>query len=228
MQNQIQLFEKAIDYDFQNKKLLNEALTHSSYANERRINKIECNERLEFLGDAILEMISSDFLFGKYPNMPEGDLSRLRAALVCETALAEAAKKIGLGDCIFLGKGEESGGGRNKPSVTSDAFEALIGAIYLDGGIEEARKFVFKNVLENVESHLEVRDSKSYLQEIVQQNDNNAIISYKVVDEKGPEHDKLFIVEVYINDKLFGTGQGRNKKAAEKEAAKQAIAKITG
>lgn len=215
--------EKKIDYHFNNQKLLHEALIHSSYANERKINKIECNERLEFLGDAVLEMVSSEFLFQKYPKMPEGDLSKLRASLVCETALANSAKEIGLGDCIYLGKGEDAGGGREKASVTSDAFEAVIGAIFLDGGIEQARRFIMRYVLNNVESHLDFRDSKSVLQEIVQAMDANHVISYSVIDERGPEHDKMFVVKVCINDTECGQGEGRNKKAAEKAAASQAI-----
>lgn len=221
--NNLSQLEQAIAYEFRNRDLLQEALTHSSYANERKINKISCNERLEFLGDAVLEMISSDFLFHKYPDMPEGDLSKLRASLVCETALAECAKRIGLGESIFLGKGEDAGGGREKPSVTSDAFEALIGAVYLDGGFETAREFIMKYVLWDVENHLAFRDSKSVLQEIVQSRQGNPVISYRVLEERGPEHNKIFTVEVLVDNVPCGRGEGRNKKAAEKAAAKEAV-----
>lgn len=219
-----EVLEQNIGYHFKQQAYLQEALTHSSYANERKINKIECNERLEFLGDAVLEMISSKYLFLQYPKMPEGDLSKVRASLVCEDALALVAKRIGLGDCILLGKGEEAGGGREKPSVTSDALEAVIGAIFLDGGLEAAEAFIHSFVLCEVEKHLEFRDSKSLLQEMIQQRNNQDVISYKVVGEEGPEHAKTFTVEVYINEQLCGRGQGKTKKAAEKAAAKQAIA----
>ena len=222
----INSLEKVICYEFKNKALIFEALTHSSYANERKINKISHNERLEFLGDAVLEMISSDFLFRKYGMLNEGQLSKLRAALVCEDALAKSAKMINLGDCIFLGKGEESHGGRTRASVTSDACEALIGAMYLDGGLEPVTAFIMKYVLYDTDSFLNNIDSKSRLQECIQATDNKAVIVYNVIEESGPEHDKLFVVEVTVNGERKGIGSGRNKKNAEKEAALQAIKNI--
>ena len=169
MNNMLEKLEENIDYSFKNKELLMEAMSHSSYINERKINKTACNERLEFLGDAVLELASSDYLFKKYGDIPEGKLSKMRAALVCEPALYECSKAIDLGNFIKLGKGEEASGGRNKPSVVSDAFEALLGAVYLDGGMEEARKIILRFIL--TESQIEqahISDSKSYLQELVQ------------------------------------------------------------
>lgn len=220
--------EKIIDYEFKDQELLRKAMTHSSYANERKINKIECNERLEFLGDAVLEMISSNFLFHQFSKMPEGDLSRIRASLVCETALAECAKKISLGDYIFLGKGEASGGGREKASVTSDAFEALIGAMFLDGGIAAAEKFVLSNVLSDAKEKMELYDSKSVLQELIQQKKNAEPIRYQIIGEKGPEHQKEFVVQVLIGESVYGQGTGKNKKTAEKMAALEAVHKLRG
>ncbi|MGN0346825.1 MAG: ribonuclease III [Lachnospiraceae bacterium] len=220
--------EKIIDYEFRNQELLRKAMTHSSYANERKINKIECNERLEFLGDAVLEMISSNFLFHQFPKMPEGDLSRIRASLVCETALAECAKNISLGDYIFLGKGEAGGGGREKASVTSDAFEALIGAIFLDGGIAAAEKFILSNVLSDAKEKMEFYDSKSVLQELIQQKKDASPIHYQIIGESGPEHQKQFVVQVLIGETVYGQGTGKNKKTAEKMAALEAIRKLRG
>lgn len=221
--NSIELIEKNIGITFSNKDLLRLALTHSSYANERKINKIECNERLEFLGDAILELISSDYLYRRYNDMPEGKLSKLRASLVCEEALSAAALKIELGQHIFLGKGEEATGGRERASITSDAFEAVIGAIYLDQGYEKAREFVLKYVLYDTDSFVNMADSKSMLQEKVQARKTGGTITYEVVDESGPEHNKCFKVNVCIDGKLCGTGIGKSKKAAEKQAAKEAL-----
>lgn len=221
------LIEKNINLQFDNTGLLKLALTHSSYANERKINKIECNERLEFLGDAILELITSDFLYSKYPKMPEGQLSKLRASLVCEESLAESAKEIGLGDCIYLGKGEEATGGRLRASITSDAFEALIGAIYLDKGYDAAKEFVLKYVLYDTDRFVNSFDSKSLLQEKVQCSKKISVISYKVIEESGPEHNKNFKVAVYIDGKEYGVGQGRSKKAAEKEAARVALSNLS-
>lgn len=219
--------EKTINISFNDRKLLELALTHSSYANERKINKIDSNERLEFLGDAILELISSDYLYKKYVDMAEGKLSKLRASLVCEEALSDSAAKIGLGDIIFLGKGEENTGGRKRASITSDAFEALIGAIYLDQGYDKAREFVLEYVLYDTDSFVNMADCKSLLQEKIQSTKKSCVITYNVVDEAGPEHNKCFTVEVLIDGISYGTGSGRSKKAAEKEAAKQALSKLS-
>ncbi len=219
--------EQLIGYNFISKELLIEALTHSSYANERKINKLKCNERLEFLGDAVLELVSSDYLFDRFKEKPEGELSKIRAALVCEPALFESAGKIKLGQFVLLGKGEEIGGGRNKPSVISDAFEALLGALYLDGGMEPARKIILKYILrEDKLEKLNSIDGKSKLQELVQKKDSSSVIRYEVVNISGPEHCKEFEVNVFINDVLYGNGTGSNKKTAEKNAAVQAINKF--
>lgn len=222
----IDTIENNIDIKFNDTNLLNLALTHSSYANERKINKIECNERLEFLGDAILELISSDYLYRKYVDLPEGKLSKLRASLVCEEALAMSARKINLGECIYLGKGEEATGGRTRASITSDAFEALIGAIYLDQGYDKAKEFVLKYVLYDTDSFVNMSDSKSMLQEKIQCDKKNSIISYEVVEEAGPEHNKIFKVAVFIDGTQYGIGTGKSKKAAEKEAAKDALMRL--
>lgn len=219
----IEVLEQEIDYVFQKKELVMEALTHSSFANERKIRKINCNERLEFLGDAVLEQAVSVYLFHHYPKMPEGRLTRLRAALVCEQALACAANEIHLGDYIFLGKGEEVNDGRNKPSVISDAMEALIGALYLDGGEEAVHAFIMTYILSNVEEREKAFvDHKSALQELVQA-ENMGVISYRIIGEYGPEHQKEFEVELKINEDKISVGRGRNKKAAEQAAAYEAL-----
>lgn len=224
--NRFSELEEAIGLKFKDYSLLKLALTHSSYANERKINKIACNERLEFLGDAILELISSDYLYKKYPDMQEGNLSKLRASLVCEEALSLSASKIKLGDYIYLGKGEDSTGGRLRASITSDAFEAVIGAIYLDSGYEKAKEFVLKYVLYDTDSFVNMADSKSVLQEKIQSSKKNCQIVYTVVEESGPEHNKSFTVSVSIDGKEFGRGSGRSKKAAEKEAARVALSNL--
>ena len=206
--------EKNIGYTFKDKNLLLEAVTHSSFANERKINKLRCNERLEFLGDAVLEIISSDYLFRRFSDLPEGKLSKMRSAIVCEPALFECSHAIKLSDFILLGKGEDNGGGREKPSVVSDAFEALIGAVYLDGGMADSIP---------LRKSLRDSDSKSYLQELVQKDGQQHSIEYNILSETGPEHDKKFIVSVVVDGIEKGRGEGKNKKAAEKSAAMQAI-----
>ena len=224
MSRDLKELEGLIDYEFHNKELLQTAMTHSSFANELKINKRECNERLEFLGDAVLELVSSDMIFGQFPDMPEGKMSKLRASLVCEPALYESAGDISLGEFVCLGKGEEAGGGRSKPSVVSDAFEALIGAVYLDGGIEPAKRIIMKHILS--EARIEgakINDSKSLLQEIIQAKDKHGDIVYEVVEENGPEHAKEFVVRVLVGGEELGRGSGKNKKAAEKAAAYKAV-----
>lgn len=197
-------------------------MTHSSYANEMR-HQVRYNERQEFLGDAVLSIIVSDYLFNNY-TVPEGDLTKLRAALVCERSLDVMANKIGLGDYLRLGHGEEMTGGRTRPSIIADAFEALIAAIYLDSGIESAREFVLPFVIEMLEHEdsLSFKDYKTILQEIIQQNPEEKLV-YKLVGEKGPDHDKRFVVEVLLNSNVIGKGQGRSKKTAEQMAAKEAL-----
>ena len=212
-------FEKNIHYTFNDKELLRTALTHSSYAHEKK-GKIRFNERLEFLGDAVLQLITSEKLFKENPNMPEGKMSKQRAALVCEDALAGYAHEINLGDYLNLGKGEETTGGRKRPSILSDAFEAVIGAIFLDGGMEPAKKFVLHFV---DAAHLSLQDYKTLLQEIIQQNPGEKL-SYVVTDESGPDHDKQFTMEVHLNSNVIGKGTGKSKKHAEQAAAKEALA----
>lgn len=214
--------ESRIGYSFQNKNLLKQALTHSSYANEMRILKSANYERLEFLGDAVLEMISSDFLFSKYPAMPEGQLSKLRASLVCEQALAHTARQIGLDKYFLLGKGEEATGGRQRDSIACDITEAVIGAIYKDSGIEEAQKFIFRYILDDIEKKKLFFDAKSTLQELAQSRYKQNL-TYKVIYECGPEHDKEFGVEAYLGEQLVGKGKGRSKKMAEQHAAYEAL-----
>lgn len=214
--------ETKIGYVFQNRALLKQALTHSSYANEQKIRKNGDYERLEFLGDAVLELISSEFLFKEHPDMPEGKLTKLRSSLVCEPALAQCAKEIDLGSYMLLGKGEESTGGRYRESITSDVMEALIGALYLDGGFEAAREFILKYILSDIENRILFYDSKTVLQEIIQTKPNQKLV-YVLVDEIGPDHNKEFVVEALLNDKKIGFGQGKTKKAAEQKAAYEAI-----
>ena len=214
--------QNKIGYKFKNIEYLQIALTHSSYANEMK-HGIKYNERVEFLGDAVLSIVVSDYLFNNY-SVPEGDLTKLRASLVCEKSLDEMAAQINLGKYLRLGKGEEMMGGRTRPSILADAFEAVIAAIYLDGGIENARKFILpfvKDMLDNKDK-LSFTDYKTLLQEIVQQNPEE-VLSYKLVSEKGPDHDKIFVVEVHLNSNVIGKGQGKSKKQAEQMAAKQAL-----
>ena len=225
MDNRLKELEKKIGYTFQDPELLKTAMMHSSYTNEQHIPKHRCNERLEFLGDAVLELVSSEFLFRRSPKMPEGKLTKLRASMVCEPSLAMCARDIGLGSYLYLGKGEESTGGRHRDSVTSDALEALIGAVYLDGGFTNAKEFIHRFVLTDLEDKKLFYDSKTILQEIVQA-DRNEEISYHLVREEGPDHNKSFYVEVKIGDKSCGFGQGRTKKAAEQKAAYEAILKL--
>ncbi len=217
--------QKKIGYSFKNEKGLIHALTHSSYANEHHMKNHSDNERLEFLGDAVLEMISSEFLYGKYPEKPEGALTKLRASLVCEQALAAAAVEIALGEQLILGKGEDQTGGRTRKSVLSDAFEAVIGAIYLDGGFASAKEFIYRFVLSDIDNKRFFYDSKTILQEYVQGN-TNVKHSYKLVSEDGPDHNKHFEVAVFIGDKEMGRGDGSTKKAAEQAAAYSALMRL--
>ncbi len=223
MQNEL---EQKIGYKFKSRHLLTLALTHSSYANEHRAQNIVCNERLEFVGDSVLGFICAEYLYGRFGTKPEGELSKIRSSLVCETALDVYAKKIGLGGHLLLGHGEELAGGRERPSILSDAFEALIAAIYLDGGMENAKTFVLPfivNALEDDEkTHALNRDYKTALQEIAQKNPGE-IISYAVVSESGPDHNKLFEVSVFLNSNLLASGKGHSKKEAEQDAAHKAL-----
>ena len=203
--------EEKLGYTFQNPDLLDNALTHSSRANESR-GKLQSNERLEFLGDSILGMVVADHLFRNHPDLPEGDLTRTRAALVCEDSLVEVARELGLGEYLRLGKGESSGGGRERPSIQADAVEAVLAAIYLDGGIGSARKFIQKFILtREVAGLTKPRDHKTALQELVQR-ESGQVLQYRLVGEEGPDHNKRFFVEVALNGQSIGSGSGRSKK----------------
>ena len=213
--------ETIIGYKFKNPELLEIALTHTSYANESR-TPVKHNERLEFLGDSVLQIVSADYLFHAYADRPEGDLTRIRASLVSEGALFQFAQEIHLGEYLRLGHGEDLGGGRNRPSVVSDAFEALIAALYLDGGMEVARNFILPFITEGKTAE---DDYKTRLQEVVQQ-DPSAVLKYEVTGETGPDHNKQFTVCVWRNGELLAEGKGRSKKAAEQHAAKVALEKL--
>ena len=214
--------EEKIGYRFKDKALLKQAITHSSFANEQKINRKKDYERLEFLGDAVLEMITSAFLYETYPDLKEGEMTRMRATIVCGASLAFCAKDMELGEFILLGKGEEATGGRKKENITSDVVEAIIGAIYLDGGYEKAKDFIHRIVLSDLENKQLFFDSKTLLQEQVQRKHGNTL-DYVLIAETGPDHDKEFIVEARINGKTMGKGSGKTKKSAEQKAAYEAI-----
>lgn len=225
MDKNLKGLERKISYRFHNPRLIQQAMTHSSFANEHRLEKARCNERLEFLGDAVLELISSDFLFHKYVDKPEGELTKIRASIVCEPTLAYCASEIGLGNYLRLGKGEEATGGRDRSSVVSDAMEALIGAIYLDGGFASAKEFVEQFILNDIEHKQLFYDSKTILQEMVQAaGDLN--LQYEILKEEGPDHNKTFEVRALLADEEIGRGTGRTKKSAEALAAYRGILKL--
>jgi len=218
--------EAAIGYRFRNISLLQNALTHSSYANERWHNSLLSNERLEFLGDSVLGMLVADYLYSTFPDRPEGELTRMRADMVCEHTLATVANKIGLGEHLLLGHGEERLGGRSRESILADATESVIAACFLDGGLEAAAQFVKKYILVEVPvSKPNNMDYKTALQELVQQK-KNQVLSYALVGQSGPDHDKLFDMEVSLNGTVVGKGSGRSKKRAEQMAAKAAMEKL--
>ena len=214
--------EESIGYTFKNKSLLNEALTHISYAHEKGIKS---NEKLEFLGDSILEFISSKYLYDKFPKLKEGELTKLRAQVVCEDSLYEVAKKHNISQFIKVGYSEALSGGKNKPTILADSIEAIIAAIYFDGGLDEAEKFIIDNLAESMEiaSHnVGQKDYKTVLQEKLQKN-GDVHIEYKVIEEKGPDHDKIFTSEVIVNGKILASGTGKSKKLAEMQAARKAL-----
>lgn len=215
--------EKRLGYKFNNLDYLKTALTHSSYANEAK-GAIKCNERLEFLGDAVLSIIVSDYIFKNCPHLPEGDLTKLRASLVCEKSLCRYSRTLRVGECLMLSRGEQHCGGADRPSILADAFEAIIAAIYLDGGIENARKFVLKFVVPDIENPRPktFKDYKTCLQEIIQQNPEEHL-EYILVGESGPDHNKHFVVEVHLNSNVIGKGGGKSKKEAEQQAAREAL-----
>lgn len=219
----METLEKKLRYTFKNKSLLINALTHSSYANEAR-DGVTSNERLEFLGDSVLSIIVSDYLFHQFSHLPEGELTKIRASLVCEKSLCGFSRELGIGEHLRLGKGEDKGGGRQRDSILADAFEAVLAAMYLDGGMEIARRHVMNFVLRELKSTGEeaFKDYKTALQEIIQRNPEESV-TYILTDESGPDHDKVFTVEVHLNSNVIGTGKGKSKKQAEQSAAKQAL-----
>lgn len=219
--------QSVIGYQFREEGLLTQALTHSSYANEKHMKKGADNERLEFLGDAVLEIVSSEFLYHKYPKLPEGELTKLRASLVCEPTLAFCTEALHLGDYLLLGKGEDMTGGRMRKSILSDALEAVIGAIYLDGGFANAKEFISKFILTDTEHKQLFYDSKTILQEEVQGSDKGSL-HYELVREEGPDHNKHFVVAAYVGEEKLGMGEGTTKKAAEQQAAYETLLKLRG
>ena len=213
--------EEKINYSFKNRALLEEALTHSSYANDNQL-KIN-NERMEFLGDAVLSLVSAQFLYEKFPDLPEGDLSKIRSSLVCTRSLSDFAREIDLGRYLKLGRGEMKTGGSNRDSNLENAFEALIAAVYLDGGMEQAKKHILHFLDREIDtSHIGVKDYKTTLQEIIQKNKDETL-NYVIVREDGPAHDRVFEAQVLVNSNVVGVGVGRSKKQAEQEAAREAL-----
>ena len=225
MNQNLKALQNIINYKFQDEELLYSAVMHSSYANEMHLPKYKCNERLEFLGDAVLELVSSEFLYFQNKQISEGELTKLRASMVCEPSLAFCSREIGLNQYLMLGKGEERTGGRCRDSVTSDVLEALIGAIYLDGGFASAKEFIHKFVLNDLEHKTLFYDSKTILQEMVQAGMADTI-TYRLVKEEGPDHNKIFTIQVMIGESCYGEGEGRTKKAAEQNAAYHAILQL--
>ncbi|MEN6413487.1 MAG: ribonuclease III [Veillonellales bacterium] len=219
---------KTLDITFTDSKILHQALTHTSYANESKNSGVVHNERLEFLGDAVLDLIISDYLFRRFPDLPEGELTKSRAIIVCEHTLSCRAAALGLGEYLLLGKGEMASGGRERISILADSFEAIIGAIYVDQGLQHASQFVLKQLHDDIllaERGESVQDYKTLLQEVVQKNSDSRIV-YEITRESGPDHDKTFEVAVIINSSRLGCGIGRSKKEAEQQAAKQALIQL--
>lgn len=225
IQDSIDAFEERIRYKFNNQKLIKQALTHSSFSNERRYDKLQNNERLEFLGDAVLELVSSEFIYNEHTKMQEGELTRLRASMVCEPTLALCAREMNLGDFLLLGKGEAATGGRDRDSILSDALEAVIGAIFLDGGFTNAKEFIQDHILNDIEHKKLFFDSKTILQEIIQ-SQSKELLSYELISEEGPDHNKKFTVAAMVGKEQLAIGDGKTKKAAEQNAAYKAIIKM--
>ena len=217
--------ERRLGYAFHDRSLLSEALNHSSYANEHR-GGLSSNERLEFLGDSVLGFVSAEFLFKRYGELPEGDLTRMRAALVCEQSLYGVAKELGLGGYLKLGRGEEAGGGRERQSILADAMEAVLAAVYLDGGIEAARELIERVLLRQAPTAEERRDYKTTLQEVTQRR-SGQVLTYHMVDQRGPDHNKTFLFEVRLNGTAIGRGEGHSKKEAEQAAARDALERMS-
>ena len=222
---ELEKLEKSIKYEFNNKDILKRALTHTSYANE---HKKESNEKLEFLGDSILEFISSDYIYHKYPSLTEGEMTKVRAAVVCGENLAKVAKLYNIGEWLYLGNSELRSGGKDRVAILEDAIEAIIAAIYLDGGIEPVKKFIIENLEDEIEKatkNVGIKDYKTVLQEILQEN-GEVKIQYEIIKEMGPDHDKSFIAQVKLNGKVLAKGEGKSKQKAEMKAAKKAIKEI--
>lgn len=224
LEKELDNLENEIGYQFKDKSLLKQALTHSSFSNEQKIRKWKNYERIEFLGDAVLELVSSDYFYRTYPEETEGNLTKMRAAAVCEQALAITARQLKLGSYMIFGKGEEANGGRERESIIADAVEAVIGAIYLDESLEEAKKFIYRFVLNDLDHKRLFYDAKSILQEYIQETKAGELV-YELIREEGPEHDKLFVVEARLNDVTIGSGEGKSKKAAQQHAAYDALLK---
>ncbi|MBE5926751.1 MAG: ribonuclease III [Lachnospiraceae bacterium] len=220
-----ELLERKIGYEFNNKELLCVALTHSSYINDHKLSKIMDYERMEFLGDAVLELVTSEYLYKEFPNKNEGNMTKTRASMVCEKALATAAREIGLGKFIRLGFGEEKSGGRQRESIIADVIESIIGAIYLDSGLEEAKKFIHRFILDDFENKSIFYDCKSTLQELVQKN-NTHHLEYIILSQSGPDHNKTFEAAAVLDGSIIGQGTGRTKKDAQQNAAYAAILDI--
>lgn len=220
--------QRRLQLAFKQTKLLKQAFTHTSYVNEHKRGSVQDNERLEFLGDAVLQLLVSEYLFNTYPNRPEGELTRMRASVVCEPSLAYFAERLELGQHVLLGRGEELLGGRNRQALLADLFESFVGAIFLDAGIDEIRRFLEKHMFPYIESNdfgLLMKDAKSKLQER-SQHYGLGLVEYRIVEERGPAHDREFMVEVYLGEKRFGMGIGRTKKEAEQRAAAEAWNKL--
>jgi len=229
VEKQISILKECLNLSWRDPGLLRQALTHSSYAHENRGQGLENNQRLEFLGDAVLELVISEFLYRKYPDWPEGKLTKLRASVVCEPSLARVARELGLGECLLIGHGEEQNGGRERPSILADVFEALLGAIYLDQGLDVCKEFIKKHLSGLIKAAVQgqfERDYKTELQEMLQKNSPDPV-KYVIMKEEGPDHNKFFTAGVIYRGKLLGKGKGRSKKEAEQQAARYAINDLT-
>ncbi len=225
---QLDDFEKKIGYTFSDEGILLLAFTHSSFANEKKKGNHENNERLEFLGDAVLDMVVSEYMYRMYPEMPEGELTKLRASVVCEGSLAKLARQLELGTYLFLGRGEESTGGRNRDSILADTFEAVIGAICIDGGMESVTKYILsfmEKEIQETKNSFKMKDCKTHLQEVIQK-ESKYPIQYVIVGETGPDHSKSFVAEVHHMNRILGKGSGKSKKEAEQAAAQDALKKM--
>ncbi len=224
--DELKKFEKIVNYKFKNIEILEKSLTHSSYSNEDKYYTKVNNERLEFLGDAVLSIVVSRFIFDEFPEYPEGELTKLRSQVVCEDTLSIVATNLNVGEFLLLGKGEESSGGRERKSILADAVEAIIAAIYIDGGYKEAQKFVLENITQYIKIAVKgkiISDYKSFLQEYYQRKNQVCKIRYVVTKEEGPDHEKMFHVNVLVNKVVVGTGAGKSKKIAEQDAARKAL-----